>query len=176
MVNLSFLPHGQSLLLLSAVAVTLIAQSTAFQQPTFGRPKISLVGNSYTRTLSTTVINAAAVSVDSDDVDVLEQGINRRKLENGDKDIEKFLSLGAIGRMLPKESFDIDTKTSLAYFGIDLVAVVASLGFLGAVVKSDFYHSLPMVGQALTVAPLQVLCGFAMWCMWCIGHDGTYRK
>lgn len=105
---------------------------------------------------------------------------------NNDNDIDEFTkrdnevpSLGSILRMLPKESFDIDTKTSLFYFGVDLAAVVACLGFLNTVVTSDIYHSLPMWGQALTVAPLQVLSGFAMWCMWCIGHDaghGTVSK
>lgn len=87
--------------------------------------------------------------------------------------------LGTIAKMLPRESFDIDTKTSLFYFAIDAIACVASLGFLDLVVTSDFYHSLPIVAQALTVAPLQILSGFAMWCMWCIGHDsghGTVSK
>jgi len=65
--------------------------------------------------------------------------------------------LGTIMKMLPRESFDIDTKTGLFYFGVDLIAVAASLGFLNAVVTSDLYHSFPIWGQALTVAPLQVL-------------------
>lgn len=88
-------------------------------------------------------------------------------------------ALGAIARMLPKDSFNIDTKTSLTYFMIDLVAVVSTLGFLDLVVTSDQYHSFPLWGQFLSVAPLQVLSGFAMWCMWCIGHDaghGTVSK
>jgi hypothetical protein len=167
MVNGSFQHYGHSLLLLSCGAI-LIAQSTAFQQPTWTtRPKISLVVGSNTRTR--TVRNVATVSVDN--TRTLETIVidDMEKFRKGD---DKTPALGTIGRMLPKESFDIDTKTSLAYFGIDLVAVIASLGFLGAVVKSDFYHSLPMFGQALAVAPLQVLSGFAMWCMWCIGHDG----
>ena len=66
--------------------------------------------------------------------------------------------------MLPKESFDIDTQTGLMYFGIDLLAVMASLGFLNTVVASDLYHSLPIWGQALTVAPLQVLVCFCANC------------
>lgn len=86
---------------------------------------------------------------------------------------------GAIMKMLPKDTFDIDTPTSLFYFGVDLVAVVATMGFLDMVVTSATYHALPMWAQALCVAPLQVLTGFAMWCMWCIGHDaghGTVSK
>ena len=78
--------------------------------------------------------------------------------------------LGTIMKMLPKKSFDIDTKESLFYFGVDFIACVASLGFLNAVVTSDLYHSFPLWAQALSVAPLQVLSGFALWCMvrfWC---------
>jgi len=83
-------------------------------------------------------------------------------------------SLGSIIKMLPNYVFDIDTPTSLLYFGIDTVAVLSSLGFLDAVVTSDIYHSLPIWQQAITVAPLQVVGGFAMWCMWCIGHDAGH--
>ena len=81
---------------------------------------------------------------------------------------------GEIMKMLPKESFQIDTKTSLFYFGVDFLAVASSMGFLNLVVNSDVYHSLPMIAQALTVAPLQVLTGFCMWLMWCIGHDAGH--
>jgi len=83
-------------------------------------------------------------------------------------------NLATVSRMLPPESFDVDTKTSLFYFGLDLIAVVGSLSFLNAVVTSSIYHSLPIWGQALTVAPLQIVAGFAMWCMWCIGHDAGH--
>jgi hypothetical protein len=78
--------------------------------------------------------------------------------------------LGTIGRMLPRESFDIDTKTSLFYFGVDFAAVTASLSFLYAVVSSEVYHASPWFGQAALAAPLQILAGFTMWCMWCIGY------
>jgi acyl-lipid omega-3 desaturase len=81
---------------------------------------------------------------------------------------------GEIMKMLPKETFRVDTKTSLFYFGVDFLAVIASMGFLNVVVHSDVYHSLPIVAQALAVAPLQVLTGFCMWLMWCIGHDAGH--
>lgn len=82
--------------------------------------------------------------------------------------------LGTVMKMLPADTWDVHTPTSLAYFAVDFLAVVATMGFLDIVVTSDIYRSLPMAAQALTVAPLQVLTGFAMWCMWCIGHDAGH--
>jgi len=108
------------------------------------------------------------------DPTAMDQGIT--DLMNRDNEPPK---LGAIAKMLPKETWDVDTPTSLFYFAVDLLAVVCSMGFLDAVVTSDIYHSLPMWEQALAVMPLQVLTGFAMWCTWCIGHDaghGTVSK
>jgi hypothetical protein len=70
---------------------------------------------------------------------------------------------GAVMKMLPKETWDIDTPTSLFYFAVDLLAVASTMGFLNAVVTSDIYHALPVWAQAMAVAPLQVLTGFAMW-------------
>jgi len=70
---------------------------------------------------------------------------------------------GSIMKMLPKETFDIDTPTSLFYFVVDLLAVVTTMGFLDVVVTSSNYQMMPMWAQALCVAPLQVLTGFAMW-------------
>eukprot|EP00980_Cylindrotheca_fusiformis_P006453 scaffold1376_cov125-Cylindrotheca_fusiformis.AAC.19 len=81
---------------------------------------------------------------------------------------------GTVMKMLPKETFHVHTPTSLFYFGIDLAAVVASMGFLYTVVTSEFYHSVPIVLQGIMVAPLQILTGFTMWCMWCIGHDAGH--
>ena len=99
----------------------------------------------------------------------------KRNINKDDSSVENSDLLppmqGEIMKWLPKSTFDIDTKTSLTYFGIDLAAVVATLGFLDAVVTSDLYHAFPVWGQAMAVAPLQVLGGFTMWCMWCIGHD-----
>ena len=83
-------------------------------------------------------------------------------------------SLGDVRKLLPKTVFQVDTQTSLAYFGLDFVAVTLSMGSLYALVTSDFYHALPVAAQAMTVAPLQALTGFAMWCMWCIGHDAGH--
>jgi hypothetical protein len=78
-------------------------------------------------------------------------------------------TLGEVRKLLPAEVFQVDTMTSIFYFGIDLAAVSATMGFLYMVVTSEVYHHLPMWAQAISVAPLQVLTGFAMWCMWCIG-------
>ena len=79
--------------------------------------------------------------------------------------------LGAIARMLPADTWKVDTRTSLAYFAADVLAVACSMGFLNAVVTSEGYHAAPVWGQVLMAAPLQILTGFAMWCTWCIGHD-----
>jgi omega-3 fatty acid desaturase (delta-15 desaturase) len=79
-------------------------------------------------------------------------------------------TLAEAKRLIPTKSFHVDTATSLLYFSADLLAVGASMGFLNAVVHSDFYNQMSMPIQALMVAPLQVLMGFAMWCMWCIGE------
>ncbi|KAL7438511.1 hypothetical protein ACHAXH_004741 [Discostella pseudostelligera] len=86
---------------------------------------------------------------------------------------------GTIMKMLPKETWVVDTPTSLMYFAVDVLAVLTSMTFLNAVVNSDIYQSLPMYQQAMAVVPLQILTGFAMWCTWCIGHDaghGTVSK
>ena len=87
----------------------------------------------------------------------------------------KVPKVGEVMRMLPKETFQIDTVTGLFYFAVDFLAVATTMGFLNAVVTSDLYHSFPIWAQALSVAPLQVLTGFAMWCMWCIGHDAGHN-
>ncbi|KAL9188302.1 hypothetical protein ACHAXT_006680 [Thalassiosira profunda] len=70
--------------------------------------------------------------------------------------------VGSLMKLLPEETWDINTAESLSYFFIDLAAVAASMGALNALVTSDVYHSLPVPLQALTVAPLQLLTGFAM--------------
>jgi len=115
----------------------------------------------------------------------MDQGItdlmnrNNKKTDDINSNINEPPKLGAIAKMLPKETWDVDTPTSLFYFAVDLLAVVSSMGFLDAVVTSDIYHSLPVYEQALAVVPLQILTGFAMWCTWCIGHDaghGTISK
>jgi len=110
----------------------------------------------------------------------------RRRLNNNDKkkniqkgpqidfDQDGIPKLGSIMKVLPAKTFDVDTKTSLFYFGVDTLACVASLGMLNTVVTCDAYQHLQMWQQALTVAPLQLLAGFAMWCQWCIGHDAGH--
>lgn len=161
------------LLLLVALLVS-VAPASAFL-PALNTPRRSSF------ILSAINIEPPSATTPSTERGVVTQG-------NDNANIESFLqeksseipALGSIARMLPKSAFDIDTKTSLFYFGVDLVAVISSLSFLNAVIHSDFYQhdaSLPL--QALMVAPLQVLCGFAIWCMWCIGHDaghGTISK
>ena len=92
--------------------------------------------------------------------------------ENIIMDIPK---VGSLMKMFPPETFDIHTPTSLFYFGIDFAAVATTMGFLNSVVTSEAYHSFPILLQALTVIPLQILTGFAMWCMWCIGHDAGHN-
>ena len=96
-----------------------------------------------------------------------------------DVEVPAVPRLGTIMKMLPKDTWKVDTQTSLLYFTLDLLAVICSMGFLDAVVTSDAYHSMQIWEQALSVMPLQVLTGFAMWCTWCIGHDaghGTVSK
>ena len=89
-------------------------------------------------------------------------------------DKEGYPKLGSIMKALPDEVFQVNTKTSLFYFAIDSIAVIASIGLLHGVVTSNIYHSLALWQQALTVAPFQLLAGFAMWCQWCIGHDAGH--
>ena len=61
--------------------------------------------------------------------------------------------------MLPKAVFDIDTKTSLFYFAVDLLAVVTSMGLLKTVVTSSVFQASPLLVQILLAAPLQTLTG-----------------
>lgn len=88
-------------------------------------------------------------------------------------------SLGTIMKMMPPSTFEVSTSTSLLYFAIDVSAVLLCMTALNTVVHTDLYLTLPLAGQAMTVLPLQILTGFAMWCTWCIGHDaghGTVSK
>ena len=95
-------------------------------------------------------------------------GLNNNVLNQMDKAIDPP-TLAQVRKLLPAEVFKVDTKVSLFYFIVDFIAVAGTMGFLNQVVTSDVYHSLPWWNQAFMVAPLQVLTGFAMWCMWCIG-------
>ena len=78
-------------------------------------------------------------------------------------DEDGYPKLGSIAKNLPKDTFVVDTKTSLFYFAADVLAVAGSMGFLNAVVNSDIYQSLPFWQQAPLVLPLQILTGFTMW-------------
>lgn len=83
-------------------------------------------------------------------------------------------TLAQVRKMLPKSVFQVDTATSLLYCGIDLAAVAVSMTCLYTYIQTETYHSLPLVLQAASVFPLQLLTGFAMWCTWCIGHDAGH--
>eukprot|EP00529_Nitzschia_sp_RCC80_P022993 CAMPEP_0113504596 /NCGR_PEP_ID=MMETSP0014_2-20120614/34800_1 /TAXON_ID=2857 /ORGANISM="Nitzschia sp." /LENGTH=474 /DNA_ID=CAMNT_0000399717 /DNA_START=254 /DNA_END=1678 /DNA_ORIENTATION=+ /assembly_acc=CAM_ASM_000159 len=104
--------------------------------------------------------------------------MNKNVVDNveveGRIDINEPPKLYDVRKMLPAESFQVDTMTSLKYFGLDFLAVASSMTFLHAVVTSSFYKSVPFWGQAMMACPLQILTGFAMWCMWCIGHDAGH--
>ena len=102
-------------------------------------------------------------------------------LKNGDKknqllayDKDGYPRLGSLMKALPQDIFKVSTTKSLFYFAVDTAACILSIGFLYAVVRSDIYQSMAIWQQALTVAPLQLLAGFAMWCQWCIGHDAGH--
>jgi omega-3 fatty acid desaturase (delta-15 desaturase) len=171
-----------TILSLMACSCQRLAVTDAFSTTSFTSAIHSSTMKSNTAHITSLEMSDIAVQEKRTFLDIPEQLTNNSN-NNMDNDINaeqnEVPSLGTVRRMLPRESFDVDTKTSLFYFGIDFVACVASLGFLDLVVTSDFYHSLPIVAQALTVAPLQILSGFALWCMWCIGHDsghGTVSK
>mmetsp|Transcript_15804 Transcript_15804/g.36591 ORF Transcript_15804/g.36591 Transcript_15804/m.36591 type:complete len:447 (+) Transcript_15804:110-1450(+) len=90
-------------------------------------------------------------------------------------DVDGYPRLNSLRKALPQEIFKVSSAKSLFYFAADTTACVLSIGFLYAVVTSDIYRSLAVWKQALTVAPLQLLAGFAMWCQWCIGHDAGHQ-
>lgn len=123
-------------------------------------------------------IRRAQPELNEDDLYLRNNDLKKHnQLNNSNDDNEKknkVPKVGVLKRMLPKKSFEISTKLGLFYFTMDLLAVTASMTTLHEVVTSAFYKSLPWFGQALTVAPLQLLTGFAMWCMWCIGHDAGH--
>lgn len=107
------------------------------------------------------------------------QSSTDERRSSGVIDVDEPPVPGAIMKMLPRETWDVDTPTSLSYFLVDLLAVAGTMGSLDVVVTSDNFRSFPLWLQAASAFPLQVLAGFAMWCMWCIGHDaghGTISK
>jgi fatty acid desaturase len=118
-------------------------------------------------------LKAVAVQ-DTDFSRVAEDDVDESTDTQSNENVEKALRAGTIMKMLPKESFQVDTKTSLTYFGIDAAAVICSMSFLYAVVTSDLYSTAPLYMQAAMTAPLQIITGFAMWCNWCIGHDAGH--
>lgn len=135
-------------LLATALALLLLSQIQVANS--FQTPRLAAVSS------SKSVLSSAQPVFQSSIAD-LPTTVPRESVSKQPTTENDLLPLGTILRMLPRESFEIDTKTGLFYFGVDLVAVGATLGFLNAVVTSDFYHSIPVWMQALTVAPLQVL-------------------
>jgi omega-3 fatty acid desaturase (delta-15 desaturase) len=120
-------------------------------------------------------IPAMITSMDIDNIATFDQHIN------GGATTKKPPppSLGTIMKMLPASTFDVSTPTSLLYFILDVSAVLLCMTALTTVIHTNLYHNLPLIGQALTVLPIQLVTGFAMWCTWCIGHDaghGTVSK
>jgi len=106
---------------------------------------------------------------------IIEKKKSRQNNTNNKKNKSDIPSLAVVRKMLPKKSFEIDTKRSIYYFLVDLAAVVSSMGVLFKVVTSAAYIALPWWQQAAVVSPFQLLTGFAMWCMWCIGHDAGHN-
>ncbi len=130
-----------------------------------------------TRTTTSYGVSRTALKSTSTPFTTTSQSSNplQPELDENDLYVEPVVPrVGTIMKMLPKETFDIHTPTSLFYFAVDAVAVLTSMGFLYAVVTSDVYHESPWVLQAAMAAPLQILSGFALWCMWCIGHDAGH--
>ena len=149
---------------LSAVVVALGQQRyvESFVHSQAGRTSIlsSVIGRSMT---STTLLEPIVVPVKEETIPATRSSILSRST-HGDHP-----TLGEVRKLLPSDVFQVDTATSLMYFAVDFLAVVATMTCLDLVVTSQIYHSMPMWAQALSVAPLQVLTGFTMWCMWCIG-------
>jgi len=118
-------------------------------------------------------------SMDIDDIATLDSSLDTKEKQQVAPSSPPPPSLGTIMKMLPPSAFEVSTSTSLLYFIIDVSAVLLCMTALTTVIHTDLYSSLPLAGRALTVLPLQILAGFAMWCTWCIGHDaghGTVSK
>jgi acyl-lipid omega-3 desaturase len=158
----------------ACVALSLMVATSAFQASTPPRSRATIPTDQATELQqSSAVLDGMTTTRAPPRQTDRSFGVNYQK---ANQDIP---ALGSIARMLPKEVFEVSTKESLMYFGLDLAAVTACMTALYTVVTSDVYHGLPIWQQGLMVAPLQVLTGFAMWCMWCIGHDaghGTVSK
>lgn len=145
--------------------ITLFTSCSAFQS--------SPITRSTTR-YNTIIKSTVLPTPTKDDINRLQPELTEDDLYMNDNTNDEIPRLGTIMKMLPKSTFDIDTPTSLFYFAVDFAAVAATMGFLNTVVTSEIYNSSPIALQGLMVAPLQVLTGFAMWCMWCIGHDAGH--
>jgi omega-3 fatty acid desaturase (delta-15 desaturase) len=182
-------PSHQSVLLCLLVAVFVLVARTevaySFSVPahthTHTSTSTSTSTTSYGSGRTNVALNVATGMIAPPRVLEDETATSTETTANGKKneellsyDKEGYPKLGSIMKALPNEVFQVSTKTSLFYFAIDTIAVVASIGMLHGVVTSNIYHSLALWQQALTVAPFQLLAGFTMWCQWCIGHDAGH--
>ena len=162
-------------ILTTCLATTLLCSTANAFAPTavhHSSPKVSL----YSSVSADEIVkDTPLTATDMNDQDIQAMMMKQQAASN----IDNPPPLGTVMKMLPKDTFKVDTATSLMYAGLDVTAVITTMSFLYAVVQSEFYHSLPLPAQALTVLPLQILTGFTMWCTWCIGHDaghGTVSK
>lgn len=162
---------------IACLLLSLVAATSAFQASTPPRPKATISTDRVTElSQSSVVFEDVAMKLPPIQIEPPTDpdfGVNYQKAN------QEIPALGSIAKMLPEEVFRVSTKKSLLYFGLDLAAVTACMTVLYQLVTSNFYHQLPLLQKAIMVAPLQGLTGFAMWCMWCIGHDaghGTVSK
>jgi len=171
---------SQSVLLMLLVATTLISANHAFSVRTNDASRVRTVALSVATGMipPPTLENPTTKSklkpkppIPPSPSPLKDGDFDNRLLKYDD---EGYPKLGSLMRALPKEIFRVSTTKSLFYFAVDTAACIGSIGFLYAVVTSDIYHSLTLWQQALAVAPLQVMAGFAMWCQWCIGHDAGH--
>lgn len=158
-----------------ALATAVIAINCGFQTLAFTTIPPKFTKNCVGGSRCVTHINSSILPVPTvDSLKNTQPKLGLDDLYNEEKPNDKVPRVGEVMRMLPKESFQIDTYKGLFYFAVDFLAVAVSMGVLNALVTSNLYHSFPIWAQALSVAPLQLVTGFAMWCMWCIGHDAGH--
>ena len=70
--------------------------------------------------------------------------------------------------------FDVDSQKGLSFFLFDLVVCTASLTSLTFIATNLSFQSLNLPFQFLSIFPLELFTGTALWAMWCIGHDAGH--